>query len=335
MKRGSQIQIPKRSVGESVRSDIITVVMSCALFYLISSIFKAIFSPLKYLTMSREQIDEEEIQKAQQKIARRNYRLTEFRDNPNDPLNVYASNPGDVDYAEWFRQYKAGNIEDPDLRWAPDVYRDKKISGEFLNYIERQTEILSGMNRSRFLVTVRKYYPELTPSFNGIRNDVASLRERIRERDLRDQLGNEIRKLGVPERIARKMSASDMGIEQMTDRARAIKDCIERGYCEGASECIVDNHIDAGSEDARIVNEIMSNYLPASLALAYIRDEINTGQLKEISDIAAALISNFGMMYAFDRAESGKTVLVELVEYEIDKRRKENRKKSVKAVWES
>jgi len=326
MKRGSPIHIPERSVGERVRSDIFMMVASCALVYYISSFFRALFSPIKYLTMSREQIDEEERRTAKVKASKRAEYNERIKNDFYDPLNAYLRDPDNPENVAWYKAYKSGDVPDPGLRWAPDIYENKKINGKFLTYLENQILLLNGNDLRALLRTIRLYYPEFTPDMDGIQSDIRELKERICERALRGELSTEIRKLGVPEETAEKIIASGMNPGKIKSYAAKIKKCIENGFERESAECIVDNGIDPDSDDAKSIDKIITSLLlPGEVAIAYIRKQITTGQLERIAEFASSTIKNLGMMTAFgEKAESGECLYIELIRGEVKKYRLQN-----------
>lgn len=299
MKKGKRIEIKQNSFGEQIIEDLTFVAIGCFVLYLICGFFKVIFWPVRYLFMSSEEIDRDDIIKAKKKVRMRNQRNLKFRDDSGDPLNQYIDKGLNK---EWYESWKNGDILDSLLKWTPEVYNESKgkrsINTDWVDYMENQTDLHKNApwsSKYLFLSTIRKYYPELTPSFTGIDNDLALLKKRVKKNKVKRKFANEIHKLGIPQKYADMLVNSDFNGDEVREKAKIIKKGLERDFCERAIVAILNNDINPASREASELNDCMkdSDDFPESVYIARIRNEIDDSDLWILVDRAKELIVEY------------------------------------------
>lgn len=87
-------------------------------------------------------------------------------------IKVFRANVTELpaSYDAW----EQGEIPDPDLRWAPDVYieeLEKYLNPAFVDYLAIQYQLNMG-DPKILLATIARYYPEFTPTMDGLREDI-------------------------------------------------------------------------------------------------------------------------------------------------------------------
>jgi len=348
MKYGSlsRNSVPRKTAGEQLRSDMFAVIITCSLVHLISVFFKALFSPLRYLTMSREQIEREEFASSRKKIEARELRTLGFRQDESDPLiqytarfiespEAYAGEEENDTYRQWHEDWSKGYVVDADLRWAPDVYKGGSFNPAFLNYLELQLGNLRGLQKGVFVNTIRKYYPEFTADLSVISDEIEQLRKRSTERELRNELEAKIRKFGLTEKCARELAGAGLTAQETVNRAKVVKRCLEKDFIQSASLCIAENGIDPDSDDASMVNYLMSNaFLPRSVVISFIRKEIDEKQVEKLISFASTTIETLGSNYLFTKS-NGTCAFEALMNEKLNELKTNTRRmNSAKAVWE-
>lgn len=342
-----------KSFGAQLQEDIIFIVIGCFIIYVITGIFKVIFFPFRYLLMSNEQLEQEDIQKAIQKAKNRGYYLQEYRDDPRNPMyqyrqrylvnpQKYENDPDNEVYLEWYKAWKAGQIRDTKLYWIPDVYieRDHKkyINPDFLNYFDLQFELHKGwFLRTAFLNTVRKYFPEFTPTSSGIMNDLCELRDRSRGKHLHYQLIDEMVKLGIPENAAKKLSKMNLSGLELKELVGKVKKGIEHELHYETAIFIARRDIDPASDEADLANLFFTHTLPEFVIAAYFDDNLDNDDMKILIEKAVSVRDILGLS-AFQKDENGKTPYDEILKEEMEKLAAKHREDVIdmelgSAVW--
>lgn len=348
MKYGSLSRhgVPRKTAGEQLRSDMLMVIITCSLVHLISVFFKVLFAPLRYLTMSREQMEREEFAQSRKKIEARELRALGFRQDDDDPMVQYTARfiespeayVGDEEndtYRQWHEDWSKGYVVDADLRWAPDVYKGGSFNPAFLSYLELQLGNLRGLQKGIFVNTIRKYYPEFTADLSVISSEIEQLRKRSTERELRNELEAKIRKYGLTDKCAKELAGAGLTAQETVNRAKVVKRCLERDFIQSASLCIAENGIDPDSDDASMVNYLMSNaYLPRSIVMSFIRKEINERQMEKLISFAKTTIETMDSTYLFQKSNGVSAFETLMNEKLHDLKIAYRRQNTAKAVWE-
>lgn len=314
-------QNKSKSLGAQLQEDVIFIVIGCFIIYVITGIFKVIFFPFRYLLMSNAQLEEEDIQKALQKARNRDFYLAEYDSNPSNPLyqyrqrflenpERYENDPDNEVYMEWYKAWKAGQIMDTKLCWAPNVYikRDHKryINPDFLNYFELQFELHQGfILRTAFLNTVRKYFPEFTPTSSGIRNDLEGLRYRSQEKHLYYTIVDEVVKLGLPEDIAKKLSKMDLSGIELKDLVGKVKKGIEHDLHPETAIFAAKRGFAPDSDEAILADKLFKSVLPEPIIAAYFDGKIDNKDTMVLIEKSQSVRDILGLG-AFRTDENGK-----------------------------
>ena len=355
--------INPKSRGEQFMDDLFLVGIICIVSYLIQQIFAAIFSPFKYLTMSNEQIEAEEVEKAKEKVRRRQEIRGQYDDDPNNPLNQYIlrfkkypekyeGDPENKQYERWYDAWIEGMVLDSYMYWAPEVYNMEKgrifgrktFSKDFLDYLENQRRLhlrsLIGA-RNVFLSTIRKYYPEFTANLSVMKAEIAELMDMTVNYNLHQELLTEIKKLGVPDRIAQKLSKAEIAPEEILEKAKLIRDFHQQGINDAACDICakhyrnpeslfwkIDPNFGPRSELASLVNEVVYHlgHYGETVILAYLRQNITAEDIRDIIVNINEQKESLGAAL-FEPGPNGKCLFDEMIDAEIDKRLKASLKR--------
>lgn len=218
----SKVPPPKvKTAAETAAEYVIFLIVSIVLYYTIICFFKFLFAPARYLLMSSDEIDQEDIKKAKEKIKNRNSKREEWKSDESDPLNwyiKYGNEETGEDYEvakKWYDSWTKGEILDTQMRWAPEVYHgeggSRCVSKAFIDYLDNQIKIHRAAGILRwvgFAHTLKTYYPEVR--LGHIDYDLKELKERARVGDLTNKLIKEITSEGLSEEIARELIALDV-----------------------------------------------------------------------------------------------------------------------------
>ena len=241
------IEPRKRTAGEVVKDYAVFYIWVMAIVVPVILIGKALWFPVRMLARSQARRSEDEILLARKKVARREAYRAERDSDGNDPMNQcvdrfdlyadeYAGDSDNAKYRKWLADLKSGAVRDTELRWAPDVYTSSghRFSGEFLDYFENQAELHSAglLSRLAFVRTVRERYPEFTPRFAALRDEIAELRARSQNADLTAELVSELAKKGVPPELAAELAGMNLGAEKLGEAMASVRTGLSRGYSQ-------------------------------------------------------------------------------------------------------
>ena len=130
-----------------------------------------------------------------EKITAREQYLAEASEDPDNPLTQYSKSPDTQSLKEWFNEWREGKVLDSKMVWAPDVYsksgKSKVINAEFVRYLDLQRTLhlqAPWANRFLFKQTIKKYFPEVSADFEEMASNIATLLERARVRQLKQEL---------------------------------------------------------------------------------------------------------------------------------------------------
>jgi len=297
---------PKKGIGEQLKEDLFFVIIASVIFYFIVEFFKLLFWPLQYAFMSNWEIEREEEKKADKKKEAREERAKLLTEDPFDPMNCYLDQVSDPEKyndgtcVEWYRRWKKGEIIDSELKWAPPVYnKNGTLKVGFLDYFNIQIYLhrhfASWSGRRNFLLTIRKFYPEISANFNRMSRDIENLRDKSTKEKLEKELLSEIRKIGVPKEYADDLIKADLSGNEIRKKAKIIKKCLENEFNGTAIDTILQNGVDPDSGEAHILNEITKNGMSGNVALAFAVGDIDVKELDDLVDTAITVIDLHGL----------------------------------------
>lgn len=180
---------PAKSLGEKMGEYIIILIVTNVIAFLLKRFVDFLFLPLASLTATHDGAANRILFRIQKKQLSRDIRRYEISRDADDPMvkysirfieepDQYKSDPDNAVYLQWFTEWKKGNIADPTLRWAPSCLEpDDTMRRNFIQYLKIQWAIHKKAHFLKKLVildTVRRYYPELTPTFKGMECDLAN-----------------------------------------------------------------------------------------------------------------------------------------------------------------
>lgn len=287
---------PPVSESDRLTGNLIFVVVAVFIFYLFNSFLKFILSPFKVVTL-KEAAEKVNAKIGEKRIARWKRQLSD----PNDPMAQFhlrfVEKPdeykGDADnepYYAWFKEWKAGNIIDSDLRWAPSVFDDElEIRPNFIHYMKIQLDLhkkASLVSKMRFFNTISKYYPELSATLRGLEEDLAQYDAELDEAEAEKVLQEEIQAFGLPKDIAEYLAYSDLNAKGLRDAALYFKECIEAGASSDIAVCAFENRIKINESSLQIIGHMERLNLPDELGIEVLKGNITPEQLIEIADQA-------------------------------------------------
>jgi len=180
---------PAKSLGEKIQEDIIFLIVGSCIIYIFKRFIDFLFLPLASITASQDSTTYRVLYGFGKKQITRESRRKKISCDERDPMfqyslrfieepDHYRTDPDSAAYLEWFTEWKMGNIADTTLRWAPACLEpDNTMRKNFIQYLKIQWAIHKKapfLKKLIFLDTVRRYYPELTPTFKGMECDLAN-----------------------------------------------------------------------------------------------------------------------------------------------------------------
>lgn len=297
-----------KSAGEQAKDMVVYLLTVGAIYLVLYWIFLVVTAPFKFLFMSDGQKLGAKIKRAKEKIACRDALRRKYAEDEGNPMNQYVNrfklypeeyreDPENEQYRLWFEGLKNGTLLDTELRWAPDVWREtadgKVITEEFLNYFARQAELHAERGvgiRMAFLKTVRNLYPEFTPRFSVIADEIEEMRERAKAGELYAELTAELEKKGVPKELAGELLKMNLGLEKLREAIVTVKRGLDRGYSQAMCLYCIRKNVDLddpfieanGGTIGRVLDELEDE----AMATAMIAQEFTEQEFANIVDIA-------------------------------------------------
>lgn len=292
----------RKSAQEEFRDNLILTVVGYFIVYVVASIMDFILNPFG----KEEDIDKkilEKISKKQQARMKRDL-CTKYDDPMNQYHQRFVESPqdfrGDPDndmYKEWFNEWRAGNILDSDLRWAPSF--EMEITSTFLKYLKRQMNLHAKaplIRRLLFLNTLHRYYPEFSPSLNYLARDIEKYEASMNQDDVQSKLKSEIEKFGLDETLANYLINKNLSASKLKKTVQSLKQCVEYGYGASTCICLVENNIPLTSDVAKIIHKTVSEIgLPARVGLAYAQKKITIDDMLEMKGYMEAALEIYGL----------------------------------------
>jgi len=309
----------KKSAHEEFRDNIIMTIIGYFVVYVVASVMDFILNPFG----KEKDIDN----KILEKICKKQQARQERKLCSEDPMSQYyqrfierpkdfRGDPDNEMYRDWFNEWRAGNILDSDLRWAPSF--DVEMTSTFLKYLKRQMNLHSKaslMRRLLFINTLHRYYPEFSPSLNELARDIERYESQMSKEDVRSNLKAEIEKYGLDDTLADYLINKNLSASKLKKTAQFLKQCVEYGYSSGTSICLVENKIPMDSTVASIIHKVVSEIgLPARVGLAYAQRKVTVEELSEMKEHMDAALEIYGLKLYECATDHEKTVYDELID---------------------
>jgi len=323
MKRYTVTPTPKKSVGQVVFDYTVVIVASAFIIAIIKKVFEFLYKPFYYWSLKPEELANLHMIQAIDKKKSRDARSVSFKKNLNDPMVQYRlryiecpdnfpNQEENKEYLKWYQEWRAGNVEDPELRWAPEFYSvnsegviSPMASSEFVSYLEMQLKVVS--NQSKLLKTISKYYPELTPTIAGLTQNIEEIKNIKEEERLHNELYDKLVACGVSGGMTKYVE--DMDPSQLRDAIACFKKCREFGYSDVASSVIFKVGLEPDSEMAHQIDTMATKaWVPEKLFLAVFTGEITMDEFKKFIDGILSYLSTYGLMSLFYKDSDGVTV---------------------------
>jgi hypothetical protein len=338
---------PTKSAGQTIFGYIVVIAVSAFIINIIKKFFEALYRPFYYWTLSAEELVNLHIAQAKAKKEKRDERMQALKQDESNPLvqyqlryiehpENYVGQVENKEYLEWYQAWRAGKVEDPELRWAPEFYVGSgKVNPEFVAYLELQMKIIT--NRSAFLRTVKNYYPELTPKFPEIQRNLEELKGLVEEKHLQEELRKELVAMGVDDGMVKYVENVEPA--KIRETALYFKKCKEFGYTETACNVMFQLGIDPGSESAQAIQKASNAMVPDRALIACGRGEIDADDVLEIAKDLKDVIELMGPYCIFSKDERGVSVYDLRVDEIMDKARARKRRANMEAsldkkAWE-
>ena len=292
---------------EKLRGDVIFFIIAFFIIYLFTSFLNFLFRPLKALSAKEaaDKVDE----KIEEKRTNRLLKKT-IGNLPEDPMEQFylrfVDKPGDYRrdtdneaYFAWFQEWKAGNIIDSNLIWAPDILDEHgEIRENFIHYMKIQLTLhkkASLLKRMQFTNTIFRFYPELSASMRGLEEDLAQYGAEIDEVNAEALLEKEIRAFGLSQELAEYLADKDINAQKLREEAVFLKACTEKeGYDADVCICALENSITHDTA-LKVIKIIISDMeLPGRVAMAFLNKELNQEQLTDIGQFMINICEQWG-----------------------------------------
>ena len=330
-----------KTTGQKVADMAITLILIGFISYVFEKFFQLLLKPFLYLLMRPEDFRELYVEKALEKTENRNERAELFKQDESDPMVQYrlryiehperfTADSGNEKYLRWYKDWRDGNVDDPELRWAPDVYSEGELNPDFVAYIGLQTKLLSICgDKKTFLKVIRKFYPELTPKFPEILEDVEELKSLMEEKHLQSELFGELKSMGISDGLVKEVMK--MKPEKIQGAAQYLKKCSEFGFSDSICMTLMEMGLDPSSEMAQVVNEWMTKALvPAHVMISLGKGDIEMEDVKEIAKEIGTVCDTWGLMFAYSkREEDGKCLIDDHIDEILNRATERTRSKKV------
>jgi hypothetical protein len=296
-------QVPepkKKTIGEQAADTLVYLIVCGTIYYLLTLIAKVFIAPFKILFMSDRARFTAKVERSKARVRAREIARMEFDMSEENPMfqflvrfkqapENYRDDPDNEMYRKWFEALKNGTILDTELRWAPDVYAKTSTGSmyneDFLNYFSRQFDLHEAADlksKVKFMRTLRKFYPEFTPKFSAIPEELKDLYERLHSKKLQGELVEVIQKGGVPEQLAIGMVQKGVSAGKIKDSIRIVKKCRALGWCDAGCEFAAKHGYDPDEHEDYLnetVNNILDKLENETIALAIIHGDVRPQEL--------------------------------------------------------
>lgn len=310
--------------GEQAFDGAVFVLVCLFLSWVLITFIEYLFSPFtKLMTwkMAREKIRED----FDNKVRRREARHEKLSEQESDPMNQFQSrflrepeewrgDPDNASFYAWYKAWHEGEVKDSSLRWAPAVMVDGVVSKDFLCYLSAQRALHKGaFSRMALLATISACYPEFTPTWKGLEEDIESYMLECGNQELKTELRKEIGKLGINEEAAEWLEGRDA--QTIRKDALFLKKCTEHGVSDEAAKCLLHTGVEPGTPEGDCVCGIIEKLrLPAYAAEGFIKGEYLAEELGEIAEYLQEARKDYGSFFYWINEGSDKTVGEQLAE---------------------
>lgn len=329
----------EKSFGEKVRDDIVFLVIICSIYFVFEQLFRVILFPFRLLFMSGDQKEEHNLRRARKKVCARNEYHKNLQKDPQDLMyqyyerfiehpDQYKDDPDNEAYKRWHDDWLDGKILDSGMRWAPKVSFGKKLNEAFVNYAAMQVELhsqASAADKMRFLHTLKKYYPELTPTINGARDDLDSMKKIFEDERLSREIVKDLCKRGVPRDTAKKLVQQGLEPHELKKKADIIHLCGEHNFCESGAEYILTRNLPVDSDEAEFANVAAEKNMTHNSIDAFLEGKIT-------KDDALELCRYINVDCVYEEGEPGRDEAIEDMLNTFIKKNRKNAER--KGVWE-
>jgi len=279
------------------------------------------------------------------RVAKRDAWLARVTADKNDPMHQFQlrfiqkevkKDDDNETYFAWYKMWKAGSVLDTQLRWAPSVYaEDGTVRPNFVDYVEIQMDLhkkQSLLTRSLFLSSIRARFPELTPTMDGLKQDIKGYRGETYEADVKAELKVELDKFGLPEALSNYLADKDVAPECLRKEAEFLKKCTEFGCHPEVAVCMLENKVEPDTIGAEVIRSMLLDHmLPDFVVRKVLKGELTPEEITEVADKAASLRENFGLAI-FEEDASGNIMYDELLKNFINELTTNKRLRKVDAV---
>jgi hypothetical protein len=317
-----------KTVGESFFENLAFLIVVGFFAVLLERLVSFLFTPFQ--SYSRGMFEDLVNKEIENKKSRRARRQEKFDNDESDPMHQYqlrfltdAENyKRDLDnavYFAWYKEWKAGNVLDTMLKWAPSVEtKMETINPNFLDYLEIQMNLhkkLFGIKNDAFLSNIRHCYPEFTPTFEGIETDLCYYREEVVEEDLHEELHSALAERGLCDELVTYLEEKSLSPTKVKKAMKIFLACQNAGYNARTAIAVYENGIDVTSQGVEVVDNLLNKlHMTRHVCDLFIRQEISGDDLTEICLKVAKMKQTFGDEVLMSQAPEGGNYLYELIE---------------------
>jgi len=288
---------PRKEItaGQKAMNQVFLLLIGFAILWVFQVFLEMLFRPFRIVT------NEDREKAYDKKQSDREARLKLIAMDANDPMyqfydrfidspEKWKGSPDNDAYKEWYEAWKRGSVLDTTMRWAPKCTEDygATLCPNFIQYMKIQWALHKEAlfwNRMNFLETVSQYYPELTPTFKGIEQDLAGYEADAQNNNLEKTLGVEIEKLGLPEELTTYLVDHKVSANRFKGTVKTLKKLSEMGYEPETCICAIENKITEPTK-LEIINKVVADRcLPARVGLAFLNKEITEEELTSIENL--------------------------------------------------
>ena len=337
---------PRKSLGRRVGDTLGFAVIIVAVVWVIMEAVKLVFRPITWLWKSDEELGG--VRSEKERIEDRTAKRETFAQDESDPMNQYitrfvdepTSHLGDSkneQYQNWYEQWKAGKVFDPELRWAPEVYEQsantRKLSVRFLDYLGTQVELAESQDTGSFLKTIQKYYPEFTPSLGTMKKEIDELRGREKHLVQRESMVAELNKAGIPEEVAIALGALKLDKEELRVRVALARKWTEKGYDSNVVKLLALHNV-SDEDIAAIANTLDGMEIDPQIAVDLFEGRLYLEDVVQLQEFSKNFIETFGeSAFAPSQENPDKSMLQAAIELETANVRRAHRSKLRGQAW--
>jgi len=280
---------------QKIMSHIFLIILGTAIIAVFQVFLNILFRPFHI------ESDEERDEAYGEKCDERDSRLRMIAEDVNDPMyqfydrfienpDKWKNDPDNDVYKKWYEDWKSGKILDTTMRWAPKCTEDEgeTLCPNFIQYMKIQWALhvkASFWNRINFLRTVFKCYPELTPTFKGMEQDLVGYESDARKDNLENELKAECEKIGLCEDLSDYLLDQKVSSTKFQNMTATLKKYSEMGYEPETCICAVENKI-TDPRELDTINRVMTDrHLPVWIGLALVKGDMTEKEVARLEDL--------------------------------------------------